>query len=483
MSDNKGKAGMIDLNFPKNEPSEIKPSKRKISTFRKAYDNLLRASLVTGTILLGAGIANNYRIDDNHRKQEIQAMREEAERLKQEQIYKNQVYKNMKALKQLMDNCKIVVDDRIQNDNREELLTLMDKDDRLKDYTYGLKRLKKMTIYQDEQPNLYTDEQYDGISYYQYYNASVGCGGPYDEEYSEEMWHPYLGKGAAFNMMYETSWLGNDLIDLVSDIAQFSQDIFSADTISEYTNNRWYSSSGEKRTYTEYDNDIMTNRLYVKFLPSDEAACRFDDDEGRSFVKFDDKGKTVFTYRWFEPRDMEPGNVVGVCFPNEEFQQDVLEKEGLGENITELLNQFTQMRSQDDIINAEYQFNTLRCALLNDEIRNYINEEAEKLKKDKEIETDDFYESISVSPDGNSAIITTSDGNIETISLNGYEEPNNISTKHNKSKESIRKIVRSHKYKDFTTGLRVEISKEQEKVKRATGIPYPKNARNDKAAR
>ena len=481
MSDNNFEYEKIDSN---NEPSEIKPSepifKRQITGVSGAFKNLYRAVLVTGAIVLGAGVVNDQRIDNEHRQQEIHAMREEAERLKQEQIYKNQVYKNMKALKQLMDNCKIVVDDRIQNDNREELLTLMDKDDRLKDYTYGLKRLNKMTIYQDEQENLYTR---DGISYYQYYNESVGYGGPYDEEYSEEMWHYYPGKGAAFNMMYETSGMGMKLIDLVSDIAQFSQDIFSADTISEYTNNRWYSSSGEKRTYTEYDNDIMTNRLYVKFLPSDEAACRFDDGEGRNFVKFDDEGKPVFTYRCFAPEDMKPGNVVGVCFPYEEYQQHVLETVGLSENITDLLNQFTQMRSQDDLKNAMYQFNTLRCALLNDEIRKYINEEAEKLKKDKEIDTDDFYESISVSPDGNSAIITTSDGNIETISLNGYEEPNNISTKHNESKESIRKKVRSHKYKDFTTGLRVEIPKEQEKVKRATGIPYPKNARNDKAAR
>lgn len=377
---------MIDSNVSNNEPSEIKPSepnfKRPITGVRRAVIRLFGASLAT--VLLTAGVANNYRIDDNHRKQEIQAMQEKAEHLKQEQTYKNQVYKNMKALKQLMDNCKIVVDDRIQNDNREELLTLMDKDDRLKDYTSGLKRLNKMTIYQDEQENLYTR---DGISYYQYYNKSVGYGGPYDEEYSEEMWHYYPGKGAAFNMMYETSGMGMRLIDLVSDIAQFSQDIFSADTISEYTNNRWYSSSGEKRTYTEYDNDIMTNRLYVKFLPSDEAACRFDDDEGRSFVKFDDKGKTVFTYRWFAPEDMKPGNVVGVCFPYEEYQQHVLETVGLSENITDLLNQFTQMRSQDDLKNAMYQFNTLRCALLNDEIRNYINEEAEKLKKDKKFET------------------------------------------------------------------------------------------------
>lgn len=434
-----------------------------------------------------AGVTSGINRYENIQQNKIfqqQADERQKQEAKAETQYHNQVYKNMKALKQLMDNCKIVVDDRIQNDNREELLTLMDKDDRLKDYTYGLKRLNKMTIYQDEQPNLYTDEQYDGISYYQYYNESVGYGGPYDEEYSEEMWHPYYGKGAAYNMMSKTSWLGNDLIDLVSDIAHCSQPIFSARirTILEYKDYR-YSSSKGNMTYTQYYNDKYNNRLYVKFLPSDKAACEFDDGEGRNFVKFDDEGKPVFTYGWFAPRDMEPGNVVGVCFPNEEFQQDVLEEVGLSENITESLNQFTQMRSQDDIINAEYQFNTLRCALLNKDFRNYINEEAEKLKKDKEIETDDFYESISVSPDGNSAIITTSDGNRETISLNGYEEPNNISTKHNESKESIRKIVRSHKYKDFTKGLRVEIPKEQEIVKRATGIPYQKNARNDKAAR
>ena len=378
MSGNKVKYEMIDPNVSNNEPSKIKPSepnfKLQITGVRRAVRRLFGASLAT--VLLTAGVVNDQRIDNEHRKQEIQAMQEEAERLKQEQTYKNQVYKNMKALKQLMDNCKIVVDDRIQKDNKEELLTLMDKDNRLreKEYTfYGLRRLNKMTIYQDEQENLYTHLQYDGISYYQYYNESEG--GPYDEEYSEEMWHYYPGKGAAFDMMQETFNMGYELKNLISYIANCSQPIFSANYIDLF----------------KYQEQILeekrTKSLYIQFIPSDKAACRFDDDEGRSFVKFDDKGKTVFTYRWFAPQDMEPGNVVGVCFPYEEYQQDVLETVGLSENITELLNQFTQMRSQKDIENARYQLDTLYCALSNDEFRNYINEEAEKLKKDKKFET------------------------------------------------------------------------------------------------
>ena len=304
--------------------------------------------------------------------QEALSQYREQEEINEKIAYSQQVSENMEEFSQLLYNCQKVVSDRIFFGNKESLLEIMKQDYKLQSLDYHniyvwLDFLfNKYIIYIDPEQNFDTKEQYDGLSYYIF---DINKGPDFfDGSPAENDFHP--GKGVSFNMMRQIEELGNELAWLVDMTCHLEKPINSYATIWDFDEyGKYYSRKPEN--------------LYIVFKPSFKGECIFSGK--KSFKIKKNNGEIFYGVNAFLPQRMDRNNVLDVVYLDDFHNKDdrtqayKLRDTELNKQLCYLLNQFSQVKTQEDLINATLFLATLESAIESDSFRYYINNEAEKI--------------------------------------------------------------------------------------------------------